>query len=338
VSQDHLGKEIGVKTSAVTRIIRTNAIARYADFLGALILMGLAWWLDSKSSLIIAGVAALLISGRFILMAFVEEKVAPLEVAVREMGRYIDLSGRGNSADLESLIRAYGSVTDREFIAVKDALIGDAIEKLRKIASEKTSDELGRGDYYQWLLPILDGAQSGEMIRAISMMSDSEWDDSPEEKRFVAGNISAAKRQAHIERIFIVKQGQLEKFLSAAEVAIHFEGREPRNLQGYFIEYELLKRRDSALLEAVGHGFIDFNGRVALVDNFSETGEIRGQVTKNPAELKRIREVFSKLKNMANEMDNSSIEGIRRRLQQAPPPKLIGKQGLPEVVQPPPKD
>ena len=127
-----------------------------------------------------------------------------------------------------------------------------------------------------------------------------------------------------MDRIFIVKDDQLQKFLALSEVSIHFEGAEPKNLCGYFIEYEKLQRRDASLLGAVGHGFIDFDGKVALIDNFSDTGEVRGRVTKKPAELKKIRELFGKLKNMAEEMNGSGLDAVRQRLIPSNAPKMLG--------------
>lgn len=288
--------------SSLTRIIRRNGVAKYADIIVAVILLGIAWYLNSAQSLILSGISALLISGRYILMAFFEEKLLPIYTSISEIGNFIDISGKGNVGDLDVLIRSYASIVDYEFLAVKDAIVSEAVERLRKIAIEKTSEELSRGDYYQWLLPILENVKPNEVVRAVSMMSDVEWDDSPEEKRFFDGNLKAAVQGALVERIFVISEAKLVHFRGIKEVARHDASVEPKRLRGYYIELEKLQKRDVSLLEAVGHGFIDFDGRVALIDNFSPTGEVRGRVSKNPAELKRIREIFAKLKNMANEM------------------------------------
>ena len=235
-------------------------------------------------------------------MAFIELKTSPIEGAILEIGKLVDISGKGNVDDLDLLVRSYASIVDYEFIAVKDTIVSEAIERLRRVAIDKTSEELSRGDYYQWLLPILESVRPHEAVRAVSMMYDAEWDNSPEEERFIDGNVAAATRGAIVERIFIVPDEANDKFSQSKEVVRHKKSVMPHNLRGYSIALKDLQKRDASLLEAIGHGFIDFDGRVAMIDNFSPTGEVRGRVSKNPAELKRLSDVFQKLKNMAKEL------------------------------------
>ena len=155
--------------------------------------------------------------------------------------------------------------------------------------------KLATGDYYNWLLPILESAASGSHIWAISMMLDAEWDDSPAEQTFLRLNIEAAKRGVFVERIFVVSRSDIPKLSSNLAIKTQLDNAD-KFLRPLLVEREYLETHDPQLLKQVGDGLIAFDARVALIDASSPQGSIRGYVTMNQAEISRLRRMYDNLR------------------------------------------
>jgi hypothetical protein len=81
-------------------------------------------------------------------------------------------------------------------------------------------------------------------------------------------------------------------------------------INGFFVTRENLEKHDPQLLKDVGDGFIRFSGRVALTDRFSDDGMVRGTVTMNEGDIRRLEQVFKRLKIHANVLSSSAARAL----------------------------
>lgn len=235
---------------------------------------------------------------------------------VRKLAEAMDLSRECSVEDLRSLHALYLSITEPDFYAVKQSAVDEAQTKLRRLANDKRSETIATGAYYNWLLPMIDGAPKGSTMWAVSLMMDCEWDDSPYEKRFLEANLRAAQRGVNVTRIFIVPGGQIDHLAASMPVASQMDP--DSGIEVLLVEHEWLDRREPGLLARAGDGIIAFDDRVVLVDEHSLDGTARGYVTANPVDIKAWRKVFEELRQHAEPM----AEALR------------GRTGSPERAQP----
>jgi hypothetical protein len=281
--------------------ILESRVAHFVDAIVAAIIAA-ALYVVGKEDL--AGIAIvvglLLIVSRFVQSAFIKESLSPLQ----KVYEIVDLNQKSDVAEIDSLLKAYLSIRENEFRGVKDTVLVEATTKLRRLASEKRSDELGTSEYYSWLLPIIDDAKGGDTISAVSCMFDAEWDDSPTEVRFLKANLDAAQRGAHVERVFIIPEAKLSAALQNEPIKLHTV--EVKNkVNGVYVTREYLEGHDPQLLKESEDGFISFSGRVALIDRFDDKGMVRGIVTMNENDIRRLDRVFERLKLHAKPLTQS---------------------------------
>jgi hypothetical protein len=228
----------------------------------------------AQLALIVALVGVLLAVLRSALQLSIDEALAP----VTKLAEIVDLQMDLNVDNVQLLLQRYLSVTEPEFKQVKEQIVADATEKLRRLAIEKRSATLQTTDYYDWLFRQFDLLAPGEYVHAVSLSSDTEWNDSQLEKNFLAKNLEAAKRGVLVSRIFIVEEKRLEDFLKLPPIHAHTKEADT-GLQGFYVSRNNLELVDREALAAIGEGFIDFNGHVALEDRFDTQGLARGDVT-----------------------------------------------------------
>lgn len=224
-----------------------------------------------------------------------QQAVADQLRKVDRLADIIDLHRESQISSIDKMLKSYVAINEAEFRGVKDHIIAEAAEKLHKIAAERKSDELSTGAYYSWLIPILQRVRRGDYVRAVSLMHDIEWDDSEPERKFFEENINIIRRGGHVERVFVMPRAKWEQALRNEKIRAHARDS-TFGLTGWFVDLDHLQRQDARLLERVGHGFIEISGRVALVDRFSEHGEVRGQVTMEEGDLRRLSKIFDELK------------------------------------------
>lgn len=217
---------------------------------------------------------------------------------VSKLTEIIDLQAKSNIASIDGLLQRYLSVTEDEFRPVKEQIIAEAAEQLRRLAIEKRSATLQTTDYYEWLFKQFDSLRSGEYVHAVSLSSDTEWNDSQVEKNFLAKNIEVAARGAFVHRIFIIEEARLARFMQQPPIAAHTRDA-GTGLYGYFVSRTYLERTDTKVLAEIGEGFIDFNGHVALEDRFDVNGQARGEVTMLRSDLDKMLRIYQRLLNMA---------------------------------------
>lgn len=215
---------------------------------------------------------------------------------VRKLAEVMDLSLNCSVADLSAMNQVYLRIGEPEFQGVKNNIIREASEGLLKLANDKTSNPLPAGEYYSWLLPIIESSQPHSTIWALSLMLEYEWDDSPAERRFLEASLSAAQRGVSVERIFVMKRDVIAKALENHAVRVQTKEEGPPKFVGYYVDFDYLERHDPSLVSRLGLGFIAFDRRVALIDLVSPDGQIRGRVTMNAAEITRLAMLYEQLK------------------------------------------
>jgi hypothetical protein len=218
---------------------------------------------------------------------------------VHALARTTDLLRKRGTSELSDLLNSYLSVTEPAFAKLKSLVVSQASESLHQLADAKRSGQLNTPAYYSWLLPELEEAQPGSRIWAVSMMLDCEWDDSPEEEKFLDLNLEAVRRGVLLDRVFVVSKQNVQEMLRnrAVQAQLRLCGA---GLSPFIVFCEDLERRDAGFLHSLGAGFIAFDGndREILVDQHSPDG-IRGYVTRNPHELLVLERRFGELKNFA---------------------------------------
>lgn len=233
---------------------------------------------------------------------------------VDKLADVFDLSESCKIVELENLISTYVAIPESELARVKNAVVATARDELLRLSTEKSSGELPSGEYYSWLLPMLDDAEPGTTIRALSMMMDCEWDESEPEKRFIEKNEAAARRGVIVSRVFVATADvMLRAIEDALAVKAHLAEAEPKNLRGYFVDRTYLERSDAALLAKLGDGFIQLDDRVALIDLHSVDGTARGKVTMKGASLSKLRDIYDQLSVHARELNESLVADLQRR-------------------------
>ena len=220
---------------------------------------------------------------------------------VHSLASIVDLQRQISLPQFQELLKVYLEIPEEEFRLVKNSILSQAHEKLRKLAHEKKSEELPTSEYYRWLLPMLQNAVPGSRVWALSMMMDCEWDDTPAEEQFLKLNIEATKRKVILERIFVVRKTDFPLIALNKGVKAHLDNTS-EFLIPWIVAREDLEVRDPGLLEKLGDGFIAFDMNVGLIDINSAAG-IRGEVTMNPADLNRLRENFENLRINARPLD-----------------------------------
>lgn len=253
-------------------------------------------------ALAVAGVGLMLTVHRHSLQSHIANNLARID----RMADLIDIAVESDTAVLTGVFQAYARVTESEFREVKDQLLSNTIEQLRKLEIEKRSDTLGTLDYYEWLFRAFDNLGRDEYMHAVSLSSDTEWNDSELEKKFLQKNLDAAAAKAQVSRIFVVPPTRLEAFIDIPPIAAHCVEND-NGLNGYYVDRSQLEASDAALLKAIGEGFIDFNGRVGLEDIFDLDGGVRGQVTLNPSDLTRMGRIYDRLQNMAVPLSHALV-------------------------------
>lgn len=272
----------------------------------AFVLGAVLFALEAKDLANITWILGLFLSvGRLNFSRSLEEELGP----VVKLSEIVDLDRKCSVAAIQRLLNLYLQISEPEFRKVKDGVVSEANERLLRLVHEKTSDELPTGEYYAWLLPILEETKAGTQVWAVSMMLDSEWDDSPAERRFLEGNLNAARRGAFVERIFVLPKAILKEALIQNDgVRSHLENASD-HMRAFMVEREFLEVRDSDLLSQLGDGLIAFDDRVALVDAAAD-GQIRGRLTMNPSEIARLRKIYENLKLNARELTEVATQQL----------------------------
>lgn len=250
-------------------------------------------------------VGALLVYHRYVLISGTRASIAPLQTKILELesktealSAHVDLSlSSAEVAPLREAVDTYFRITEPELEWHKNEAMQDLRANLQTMSQQKRSRTMYRSEYYEWLLPRIEATAPGSQIWAVSRMMSMEWDDSPEEDRFLRTNLEAARRGVHVTRLFICEMDiwtQAKATLKPVQDQLQCEG----SMFVYFGELSAIRKRDAGILPAVGDGLIAFDKRVLLVDEHSEDGSARGYISVNPNDINRMWQNFVNLKTL----------------------------------------
>lgn len=253
--------------------------------------------------------------------ADLEREFAAIRRPLIHLEQQIDLASHTHFTVFREILEVYSKITETEFAKVKDDILKDARARLLRLANDKKSEVLTTTTYYGWLLPMLARSAPPSRIWALSLMREPEWDDTQPERTFIEQSRKAAERGVQIDRVFVVPRANASAMLTIPAVVLHRDSEDPTHLRGYVVEEEVLKRDDADLHSKLGDGFIVFDDRVALVDVFSGAS-VRGYVTMSPVEIGHLKDVFERLRILAEDLDSYSgrLEASRARTDVKEPP------------------
>jgi len=298
---------------ALKRVGKTNVsndvlISLFEVFVTGAIGILFYWPLDNKVvAWVVWAVGLLFMLSRVLTIHQLRSSLQRQNDDLNRLAKVIDIRSSCNVDGVSKLLDTYLNITEPEFRRVKDSLVAEALEKLNNLRHERRSGKLVTSEYYEWLLPILDTVGKGNTIKAVSCMFNAEWDDSSAERKFIEGNLAAADKGAMVERVFISTLDTLREAVNNEAISAHcLERYQETKLTGYYVDIEKLKTKEPDLVRMAGDGFIIFNSRVALVDDFDQT--IRGRVTMNESEIHTLERTFDRLRVHASRLSKRLIE------------------------------
>ena len=248
----------------------------------------------------------------------INERIDRIKKRIDRIGQVIDLENKNDFDLVSKVCDSYLHIPDQEFDTVKDEILNEALERLVKIRTEKSTDLLSTSEYYIWLLNRLEKTTKDHSIQAVSCMLKAEWNNSTLEQKFIEGNLVAAKKGAIVERIFVTTRNVLNNSLKNDAVINHTqEKRSETQLIGFFTDVDKLHaNNESKLLKSIGDGYIIFKSvstKVAVIE-LSYGGSVGGRVTTDENIIRDIEESFGILKMMSSDLSISLINDPDSRI------------------------
>jgi len=130
-----------------------------------------------------------------------------------------------------------------------------------------------------------------------SMMLEDEWTEEPLEMKFRVINLETANRGVKMERIFIFRKSEIQKFKKNKTLKIYMQS----NIHTMFVDYHEILEKEPKLLEIVGNGWDGIDDEVLIAD-LPSGSEARGYVSRNKREIKKARECFERLKTYVKDL------------------------------------
>ena len=150
------------------------------------------------------------------------------------------------------------------------------------------------GEYYKLLNYYFVHLKKSDYLWNVSLMMNSEWIENPLEMNFRLINLEALNRGAKIERIFLFKKEEVERYKNNNTLKIFMQSQ----MKTLFVDYNEVIEKEPDLIEAVGSGIAEINKDTFLCD-LPDDGEYRAYVSINKKEIDKNYEVYLKLKKYA---------------------------------------
>ena len=128
-----------------------------------------------------------------------------------------------------------------------------------------------------------------------STMMDNEWNDDPDERRFIQSNFDVVNRGVFMERIFIFNDDKINEYKKNPYLQRYLANDK---IKCYYVNQKELIKKNPKLLDIISNGWIGIDDYALLVDLPSD-GTSRGYVTMNKKEIKKCQECFKELKTHA---------------------------------------
>lgn len=160
----------------------------------------------------------------------------------------------------------------------------------------RTAD-LETGLFYRAIHTCFKRLDKNSYLWCVSTMLEDEWTEEPLEMNFRVSNLEASNRGVKMERIFIFRKSEIEKFKSNKTLKIYMQS----NIHTMFVDYHEILEKEPKLLEIVGDGWDGIDRDTLIVDLPSDCKE-RGYVSRNKKEVKKAYQCFENLKKYARDL------------------------------------
>jgi hypothetical protein len=227
-----------------------------------------------------------------------EEQMSELNDRLADLGKSIDIHHSRGIDDVVNIGQSYTSITHPRLQDLKDKIVRSASVELERLRFESRTPVLDEPDFYRWLYHEFATAQSGTLIRIVSMDAPLEWTDTHEEREYWRHNLEAVKRKASIERIFVLDDKRLAEAKQNPVIFEHRQGSDS-GVIGKVVQRDKMSKNSPKDFSDAGEGFILFGDELAIVDVFSPDGQARGFITFNSTEVRRYSELYSKFDAVA---------------------------------------
>jgi len=153
------------------------------------------------------------------------------------------------------------------------------------------------GEYYKLLNYYYSQLKIGDYIWNISPMMESEWTETPLEMNFRLINLEAINRGAKVERIFLFKKEEAERYKNNNTLKIFMQSQ----MKTLFVDYNEVIEKEPELIKKIGCGIAEINKDVFFCD-LPDDGDYRAYVSINKKEIDKNHEIYLKLKKYAVEL------------------------------------
>ena len=153
------------------------------------------------------------------------------------------------------------------------------------------------GEYYKLLNYYYSQLKKDDYIWLVSPMMESEWTETPLEMNFRLINLEAINRGANIERIFLFKKEEVEKYKNNNTLKIFMQS----NMDTLFVDYNEVIEKEPELIKKIGCGIAEINKEVFFCD-LPDDGEYRAYVSINKKEIDKNYDIYLRLKKYAVEL------------------------------------
>ena len=214
----------------------------------------------------------------------VEIRKNTLNVELHENKKYL-IDYENISKDINSLLTGFTNSTNNT-INTNGTII--------EFDKNGKSKLFKNGEYYKILNYYYAQLKKGDYIWLVSPMMESEWTETPLEMNFRLINLEAINRGANIERIFLFKKEEAERYKNNNTLKIFMQSQ----MKTLFVDYNEVMEKESDLIEAVGSGIAEINKDTFLCD-LPDDGEYRAYVSINKKEIDKNYDIYLRLKKYA---------------------------------------
>ena len=217
----------------------------------------------------------------------VEIRKNTLNVELPDNKKYL-IDYENISKDIDSLLTGFTNSTNNTINANGTIIEFDKNGKSKLFKN---------GEYYKILNYYYAQLKKSDYIWLVSPMMESEWTETPLEMNFRLINLEALNRGANIERIFLFKKEEAERYKNNNTLKIFMQSQ----MKTLFVDYNEVMEKEPDLIEAVSSGIAEINKDTFLCD-LPDDGEYRAYVSINKKEIDKNYEIYLRLKKYAVEL------------------------------------
>ena len=194
------------------------------------------------------------------------------------------------SKDINSLLTGFTNSTGN--IINSNGIIID-FEKNGKSKLLKT------GEYYKILNYYYSKLKKDDSLFLISPMMESEWTETPLEMNFRLINLEAVNRGAYIERIFLFKKEEIEKYKNNNTIKIFMQS----NMNTLFADYNEILEENPELIKQIGSGISILNMDTFICD-LPDNYDYRAYISINEKEIEKNYKIYLQVKKYSTQLKN----------------------------------